>query len=82
MLKIERCSDITLGDNWGTEFVDELKGGVPLVICNTDRGLSIVNNAELELRKVDIDVAKNANGQLLHPSKIHEKRKDFLTCAE
>lgn len=76
----ERISDITLGDNWGTNLTSELKDGVSLIICNTDKGLNIVSLADIEITNADADAAKNANGQLLHPSQMPQKRNEFIAC--
>ena len=74
---IKRVSDITLGDAWG-QLSDTVKGGVSLVLCQTDKGVELVKQANLHLEDVDLDKAVAANHQLDHPSKIHPSRKKFM----
>jgi len=74
---ISRASDITLGDAWG-QLSDTTKEGVSLVLCQTDKGIEIVNNAGLHLEDVNINKAVGANQQLKHPAKRHPKREKFI----
>ena len=72
----ERVSDITLGDSWGTEL--DIKSGVSLILCQTEKGVHLVEQAELELKGVDIDNAIANNKQLQYPSKLPTDRKEFF----
>lgn len=76
--KFERVSDITLGDSWGTELKSEMKKGVSLILCQTEKGESLVRKAKLELKDVDIEKAIKNNHQLQHPSIEPKGRKAFL----
>ncbi len=76
--KFERVSDITLGDSWGTELKDEMKKGVSLILCQTEKGESLVCKAKLNLQDVDIKKAITNNHQLQHPSIEPKGRKAFL----
>lgn len=67
--KIERVSDITLGDSWGSELpAEETKKGISLVLCQTAKGKELLDNAEIKLIGVDTDRAIAHNDQLRHPS--------------
>lgn len=65
----ERVSDITLGDSWGTELSEELSKGVSLILCQTDKGVKLINDCSLELYPVDLEKAIAANPQLRNPCK-------------
>lgn len=66
---IERVSDITLGDSWGSELsVEEAKKGISLVLCQTAKGKELLDNADIKLMDVDKDKAIAHNDQLRHPS--------------
>ena len=39
---IERVSDITLGDSWGTEYVDQENRGVSLILIQTEKGKMVL----------------------------------------
>ncbi len=74
---LDRVSDITLGDAWG-QLSDTVSGGVSLVLCQTQKGVSLVEGAGLHLEEVDLDQAVTANHQLEHPSIKHRGREKFL----
>lgn len=74
----KRISDITLGDNWGTELKNEMRKGVSLILINTNRGNELISKANLELLDVDVERAIAANGQLSQPSKAPETREWFM----
>lgn len=75
---LERVSDITLGDSWGTEYKDEEKNGISLVLIQSEKGKELVNNSKLVLKDVDLDNAVANNHQLSHPSILSSKRDKFL----
>lgn len=76
---INRISDITLGDSWGSELPkEEREKGISLILCNTEKGCSLVEKAQLHLESVDLKRAIRANGQLTAPSKMTEKRDKFI----
>lgn len=63
--QLERVSDITLGDSWGSELeFEEQKKGISLILCQTEKGKQLVNSADLTLKEVDIDKAIANNHQL------------------
>ena len=75
---LARVSDITLGDSWGTEYKNEEKNGVSLVLVQSEKGREILNNSGLELKDVNLDNAVANNHQLMHPSKLSPKREVFF----
>ena len=66
---MERISDITLGDAWGSELdLTERKKGLSLLLIQTQKGKEIVENAEMYLEDVDLEKSIAANHQLEYPS--------------
>lgn len=75
---LDRVSDITLGDSWGTELKDEEKKGVSLILVQTEKGKTLLSNANIELKNVDMDNAIAFNHQLSYPSIFSSKRNNFF----
>ena len=73
----DRVSDITLGDAWGQKSKTE-PNGVSLILCQTPKGVALVEQAGLHLEDADLDAAIEANGQLKQPSKRHPGREKFF----
>lgn len=73
-----RVSDVTLGDNWGTDLSEELPKGLSLVLCMTDKGEKMLADADINLLEVNVNKAISANGQLVHPSIKPEQRERFF----
>lgn len=76
---IDRVSDITLGDAWG-QLSNEIPGGVSLVLCQTQKGIDLVESARLHLEEVDLEKAVKDNHQLEHPSIKPPGRDKFMKC--
>lgn len=77
--KIERVSDISLGDSWNSDFSnDEVKKGISLILCQTPKGRELVENSNIQLYDVDIERAVKANHQLSHPSVAPDNHEFFL----
>lgn len=77
---LERVSDITLGDSWGSKLdADEWEKGISLILCQTEKGKHLVENAELELFPVDLQEAISHNHQLEHPSIKPQGRDGFFS---
>lgn len=76
--RIERVSDITLGDSWGSELEKEIGKGISLALCQTEKGKQLLLNANVELRDVDLDKAVMNNQQLKQPSTMLRNRKSFF----
>lgn len=75
---IERVSDITLGDSWGTEYKEQVKNGISLILAQTEKGKELLAMSGMELVDVDLDNAVANNRQLSHPSALTPKREKFL----
>lgn len=76
--KIERVSDITLGDSWGSELYQEnSKQGVSLILCQTNKGEDLLAKANVELKEVDLDNAI-ANNEQLRQSPIQPVKRKSL----
>ncbi len=74
----ERVSDITLGDSWGSELPEaEQKKGISLVLCQTEKGMNLLQNANLYLYDVDLENAITNNHQLAYPS-VKPKGRTFF----
>ncbi len=74
---LNRVSDITLGDAWGQMSQTE-RGGVSLILCQTEKGIELVECAALHLEEVNLKKAIEANHQLKHPSVKHPGRERFF----
>ena len=75
----KRVSDITLGDSWGSELpLESMKEGVSLALCQTRKGIEILENADVELLSVDLENAILNNQQLDHPSIMPKDRVVFF----
>lgn len=79
---IERVSDITLGDSWGTKYKDEEKKGISLILIQSSKGRNLVGNSDLKLMNVDLETAINYNHQLSTPSVLTPKRKNFFNLID
>lgn len=67
---IDRVSDITLGDSWGSDLpVVEQSKGISLILCQTDKGMDLLNQAKMSLFPVDLEKAVSKNHQLREPVK-------------
>ena len=75
---LDRVSDITLGDSWGTELSGEVKNGVSLILCQSEKGKELIESAGLNLLDVDINNAILHNEQLNNPSKCGKSRDQFF----
>lgn len=77
--KLDRVSDITLGDSWGTELSSsEANKGISLILCQTHKGIDLINNSNLVLHNVELEKAILANKQLQSPSDIPKSRDQFF----
>jgi len=75
---LDRVSDITLGDSWGTELSGEVKNGVSLILCQSEKGKELIESAGLNLLDVNINNAISHNEQLNKPSKCSKSRDQFF----
>lgn len=75
---IDRVSDLTIGDSWGSDLIEEMDRGISLMLCNTPKGKELLDNSDLKLFDVNINTAVKHNGQLDHPSEIPIEREKFF----
>ena len=75
--KSDRISDITLGDSWSAT-PEKQKSGISLILCQTQKGIDLVAQSKLDLEKVNPQLAKKTNHQLVSPSIPHLKRNYFI----
>lgn len=76
---INRVSDITIGDYWGSKEYDVHKG-LSLVFANTEKGLNSVDKMSdtSTIIAVNLDYAVANNARLRNPDKGHKNRQDFF----
>lgn len=78
--QIQRGTDITLGDAWGSGLPEEQqRKGISMALCQTDKGKRLLYSADLELYPFDIERAIEANHQLEYPSKMPKSREHFFS---
>lgn len=76
---LDRVSDITIGDSWGSaQEGEERRRGVSLILCQSEKGASLIQLAGLSLHAVDLEKAVATNHQLEHPSALPPKRGVFF----
>ena len=75
---IERVSDITLGDSWGSELRNEEKNGISLILVQTKKGEELIKNENIILKDVNINKAIKYNHQLEKPSSLSKKRTKYF----
>lgn len=77
--RLERVSDLTLGDSWGSRLPEEeIKRGVSLALCQTAKGEALLQEAQLSLLDVDLKHAVDCNDQLKSPASAPAKRPWFF----
>ena len=75
----ERVSDLTLGDSWDNTFpAAEKQKGISLILCQTEKGKTLLDNAKLELFDVDESRVLSSQAQLRSPSQKDKKREKFI----
>lgn len=76
----KRISDMTLGDSWGSQLSEyEQNKGISLILCQTTKGVELVEQSDICLQNVNLNMAMDGNQQLKHPSKKPKKQKLFWT---
>jgi coenzyme F420-reducing hydrogenase beta subunit len=77
--QINRVSDLTLGDSWGSELPSsEKKKGISLMLCQTEKGKGLLSLGQIERRYVDIEKAISFNHQLKYPTPPNKNRKKYI----
>ncbi|MBQ6173913.1 MAG: Coenzyme F420 hydrogenase/dehydrogenase, beta subunit C-terminal domain [Clostridia bacterium] len=75
---MERVSDITIGDSWGTDLATEERKGISLILCQSHKGISLLHDSDIITKPVDINNAVRKNNQLSRPSFPHKNRERFF----
>lgn len=76
---LDRVSDITLGDSWGSEQDEsEKEKGISLILCQSDKGTELLKNSGLQLYDVDLQRAVQFNHQLEKSSEMPPQRDFFF----
>lgn len=77
--RIERVSDITIGDSWRSNLNDdEKKKGISLALCQSVKGLELLKNSGAHLESVCLENAIEANHQLQAPVSNTKEREKFF----
>lgn len=81
--KIERCTDITLGDFWGLRnikniSIKEFNKGYSMLIVNTAMGKELISNLDLSTTEYPIHTAVDNNYAYTHPTIQSEESKHFF----
>lgn len=77
--RLERVSDLTLGDSWESELPrEERVRGISLVLCQTADGAALLHRSGLHLEDVDLGKAARANVNLLRSSIAPPDRERFF----
>lgn len=81
---LERVSDITIGDSWGSDLEETEEGrkGISLALCQTKRGEELLRRSSVKLINVDLEKAIAANHQLREPSRMSDERDKFFSLVE
>lgn len=75
---LKRVSDLTLGDAYGSTLsAQEQEKGISLILCQTPKGRSLLEQAQLVLHPIDLDAAVSRNEQLVHPFRAPAGREAF-----
>ena len=75
---LNRVSDLTIGDSWGTELKDEEKKGISLILIQNEKGKDLLKDTGIILKNVNIENAILNNHQLSYPSKKTMNRDKFF----
>lgn len=80
---LQRVSDLTLGDSWGSDLSDdEKKKGVSLFLVQNEKGLELVSMADVTLLPVNLNKAVASNAQLRKCADIPVERNAFFDLFE
>lgn len=81
--RMERVSDLTLGDAWGSKFSqEERRKGISLLLCQTKKGKALIRLGKLHLENAKLEDAIAHNDQLRRPSKEPSSRGRFFAALE
>ncbi|MBQ4536503.1 MAG: Coenzyme F420 hydrogenase/dehydrogenase, beta subunit C-terminal domain [Lachnospiraceae bacterium] len=76
---INRVSDMTIGDSWGSLLPKEERNkGISLILCQTEKGKELLSMLNMIIYDVNLEKAVAANHQLMSPSNYPKERKCFF----
>lgn len=75
---IDRVSDITLGDSWGSDLATEEERGISLILCQSKKGIALLRDSDIITKPVDLNNAIRNNHQLSRPSVPNKNRELFF----
>lgn len=75
-----RVGDITLGDSWGTEYINEEKNGVSLALIQSEKGENLIKSSGVTLLDVDLESAIKNNHQLHNPTEKGKEHDKFFSA--
>ena len=79
----ERVSDLTLGDSWGSDLDEaEIKKGISLILCQSPKGLELINQSAIHLEDVCSEKAVQNNKQLIRPATKPQCYEAFFNTLE
>lgn len=81
--QFNRVSDITIGDSWGSQLPEtDKKKGISLILCQTQKGIDLIESSGIKLFDVDINNAVANNQQLNAPHIKPSGRIKFLESVQ
>lgn len=81
--RVERCTDITLGDFWGLRNIEKLtvrefNKGVSMLIVNSHKGAELIKKIEIITKEFPLQVAIENNYAYVHPTQQSDESKHFF----
>ncbi len=79
---LSRISDVTLGDSWGSNYTEEIKHGISLILIQNPKGKKLISDTGIDYKLVDSTVAIEHNQQLNHPVLKTKEHERFVNAIE
>ena len=80
---LDRVSDISLGDSWGSELPkSEVNRGISFALVQSQKGMELLQMADLCIKEADLKRAVKFNHQLDYPSVKPKERASFMGMLE
>lgn len=81
--KLNRVSDLTLGDSWGSRLpIEQRKQGISIALAQSEKGKKLLEWSDLHVEDVNLDEAVKSNHQLVAPSICPNNRIKFFKSLE
>lgn len=79
----ERCSDLTIGDAWGSlSSKEQIRMGISIGLCMSEKGKSLLELGKLKLEAADAEAARLHNRQLRCPMPMPLERERFFSLVK